>query len=289
VTELGRETGGLRAEGVMARRAGPAGAGQVPGARAGRPSERGGTPSQRGGTPSERARTPGERATTQGARATRATTQGARATRATTPGGRDGTPSGRRPGANRTREAILTAARETFAEHGYGGTTIRGIATAAGVDPALVHHFYGSKDELFATVLQLPEEVTAHVRLLLEGGLDGAGERLTRFYLGLWEAPETQPALLTTVRSAVAHEGAARLLRDVISARLLGRIGHLLPDHAELRVSLAMSHLGGLAIGRYVFRVPPVDRLDIDELVSWVAPTIQRYLAGPPPGLRASD
>jgi AcrR family transcriptional regulator len=194
------------------------------------------------------------------------------------------TAGGRRPGANRTREAILAAARETFAEHGYAGTTIRGIATAAGVDPALVHHFYGSKDELFATVLQLPEELAAHVGSLLESGLDGVGDRLARYYLGLWEAPETRPALLATVRSAVTHEGAGRLLRNVISARLLGRVAHVLPDHAELRMSLAMSHLTGLAVGRYVFRVPPLDRLDLDEVVAWVAPTIQGYLTGPPPG-----
>jgi AcrR family transcriptional regulator len=197
--------------------------------------------------------------------------------------GAAGRAGGRRPGTNRTREAILVAAREAFAEQGYAATTIRGIAAAAGVDPALVHHFYGSKDELFATVLQLPEEVATRVHQLLGEGLADAGERLTRFYLGLWEEPETRPALLTTVRSAVTHESAARLLRDVISARLLGRVGHLLPDHAELRMSLAMSHLTGLAIGRYVLGVGPVSGLALDELVAWVAPTVQRYLTGPAP------
>ena len=190
---------------------------------------------------------------------------------------------GRRPGATTTKDAILDAARELFSARGYEGTTIRGIATNAGVDPALVHHFFGSKDDLFLTVLEVPETVMADIPRLIAGDLAHAGEQLARFYLGLYESPDTRAAMLTAIRSAIAQEQAARILRESISARLFVAVRHVLPDRAELRMSLAMAHLTGLAIGRYVFRVPPVADMSVDELVSWVGPTLQRYLTGPPP------
>lgn len=190
---------------------------------------------------------------------------------------------GRRPGATTTREAILAAARELFGSRGYEGTTIRGIATEAGVDPALVHHFFGSKDDLFLTVLEVPETVLARVSAALQGDPDGAGERLARLYLGLYETPATRGAMLTALRSAVAHEQAARVLRERITARLYTGVRDLLPDQPELRMALAMAHLTGLAIGRHVLAVPPVAGMDLEELVRWVAPALQRYLAGPPP------
>ena len=191
---------------------------------------------------------------------------------------------GRRPGTTTTRDAILTAARELFASRGYEGTTIRGIATDAGVDPALVHHFFGSKDDLFLAVLEVPETVMAGIPPLITGDPENAGEHLTRFYLRLYESPDTRAAMLTAIRSAVAQEQAARVLREVITARLFAAVREVLPDRAELRMSLAMSHLTGLAIGRYVLGVPPVSELPIDDIVTWVGPTIQRYLTGPPPG-----
>jgi hypothetical protein len=89
--------------------------------------------------------------------------------------------------------------------------------------------------------------------------------------------------MLTAIRSAVVHEQAARVLRGSITARLFAAVGEVLPDLPELRMSLAMSHLTGLAIGRYVLAVPPVSQLPVDELVAWVGPTIQGYLTGPPP------
>jgi AcrR family transcriptional regulator len=190
---------------------------------------------------------------------------------------------GRRPGATTTRDGILEAARELFGTRGYDGTTIRAIATAAGVDPALVHHFFGSKDELFLAVLEVPETVMSQVPAALQGDLDSAGERLARLYLGLYEAPATRGAMLTAIRSAVAHEEAARVLRETITARLYAAVRDLLPDHPELRMNLAMSHLTGLAIGRHVLAVPPLAGLDLDELVAWVGPTLQRYLTGPAP------
>jgi AcrR family transcriptional regulator len=190
---------------------------------------------------------------------------------------------GRRPGATTTREGILDAARELFATRGYDATTIRGIATSAGVDPALVHHFFGSKDELFLTVLQVPETVMSQVPAVLGGDLEQAGERLARFFLGLFESPDTRAAILTTLRSAVTQEEAARIMRESIAARLLAGVRDVLPDRPELRMTLAMAHLNGLAIGRYVLAVPPLAGMPLDDVVAWVAPAIQRYLTGPPP------
>ena len=190
---------------------------------------------------------------------------------------------GRRPGTTTTKDAILDAARELFASRGYDGTTIRGIATAAGVDPALVHHFFGSKDDLFLTVLEVPGTVMERVPRLITEDLGQAGEHLARFYLSLYESPDTRAAMLTAIRSAIAQEQAARVLRESITARLFVAVGGILPDLPDLRMSLAMSHLTGLAIGRYVFAVPPVADMPIDELVAWVGPTIQRYLTGPRP------
>jgi AcrR family transcriptional regulator len=190
---------------------------------------------------------------------------------------------GRRPGATTTREEILEAARHLFATRGYDATTIRGIATSAGVDPALVHHFFGSKDELFLTVLQVPETVLSQVPALLGSHLETAGERLVRFFLGLFESPDTRAAILTTLRSAVTQESAARILRETITAHLFAGIRDLLPDRPEVRMTLAMSHLNGLAVGRYVLAVPPLADMDLDDVVAWVAPAVQRYLTGPAP------
>lgn len=195
----------------------------------------------------------------------------------------DARAGGRRPGTSTTKDAILGAAQDLFAVRGYEGTTIRGIATAAGVDPALVHHFFGSKDDLFLTVLEVPETVMAGIPPLISGDPGSAGEHLARFYLGLYEASGTRAAMLTAIRSAVAQEEAARVLRESITARLFAAVRDVLPDRAELRMSLAMSHLTGLAFGRYMLGVPPIAEMTIDELVAWVGPVIQQYLTGPPP------
>jgi len=193
---------------------------------------------------------------------------------------RDAGPGGRRRGPTRTREQILDAAREQFAALGYGGATIRGIAGRAGVDPALIHHFFGSKDDLFAAALPLPAELISAVPALLAEGLDGAGVRLVRHYLGLWEDATTRRAMLAMVRSSVGHEEAGHLLREFIAARLLPRTAALLPAPAELRMTLAMSSLSGLALGRYVLEVPALRDADLEVLVASVGPSVQRYLTG---------
>ena len=188
---------------------------------------------------------------------------------------------GRRPGDSGSREAILAAARSSFAEHGYEGTTIRGLARAAGVDPALVMHFFGSKDGLFAAAMELPVDPGLVLPQLLEGPLEGLGERLLRFFLQIWEAPETRAPVQAVLRSAVTQERAADLLRGFISREVIGRLaaGIDRPD-AQLRATLVGSQLVGLALARYVIQVEPLASADVEAVVAAVAPNLQRYLAG---------
>jgi AcrR family transcriptional regulator len=189
--------------------------------------------------------------------------------------------SGRRPGDSGTRRAILLAARARFAEVGYDRATIRAIALQAGVDPALVMHFFGSKQQLFLAAIESTINPAEVVPALLEAGLDGIGERFARFYLGIWESPETRDGVAGIVRSALTHEDAAALLRDFLGSEVLGRLAASLPgDDAALRVALAGSHMVGLAMARYVVKVEPLASADVETVVAAVGPTIQRYLTG---------
>jgi AcrR family transcriptional regulator len=191
--------------------------------------------------------------------------------------------TGRRPGNQDTRQAILAAARRAFAEKGFDGASIRYIATSAGVDPALVHHYFGSKDQLFVAAIEAPVDPGQLLPTLLAGGLDGIGERLVRTFLGIWDSPAgaTGAALL---RSAVRHETAARLLREFVITQVMRRVGpHLSLDPAEarLRVSLVGSQLVGLAMVRYIVRIEPLASAPPDVIVAAIGPTLQRYITAP--------
>ena len=153
--------------------------------------------------------------------------------------------TGRRPGAGGTREKILAAARSHFSEVGYEGGTVRGIAAAAGVDPALVLHYFGSKEGVFRAAMDFPIDPAEFIPVLLAPGLDGLGERLTRFFLDTWDSPAGQP-LLGLIRSVVGSESAAGLMREFISREVLGRLAKALEvDQPKLRASLAASSLIG--------------------------------------------
>lgn len=188
-------------------------------------------------------------------------------------------PGGRRPGDSGTRDAILDAARGGFARAGYDATTIRGVAREAGVDPALVHHFFGSKEAMFAAAMALPLDPAVVVPQLLAGGTDGLGERVVRLFLGLWDAPATRTPLLGLLRSAMANEQAATMLREFLTSALLGRVAAALdlPD-ATLRANLVGTQMVGLAVLRYAVKVEPLASADHDTLAAAIGPTIQRYL-----------
>ncbi|ELP67900.1 TetR family transcriptional regulator [Streptomyces turgidiscabies] len=178
------------------------------------------------------------------------------------------------------RDRILAAAREEFAERGYEKTSVRGIAKAAEVDSALVHHYFGTKEQVFEAsvegavgpLLNAPGAIT-------EGPLDSVGERLARFFFGVWENPATRKALLAIVRSAVNNEVAAGAFRRLISAQLLRRVAAQLelPD-AELRAELAAAQLVGIAMLRYVIKVEPLASADPEQIIGMVAPVIQTHL-----------
>ena len=191
--------------------------------------------------------------------------------------------TGRRPGDARTRELILDAARESFGASGYDGTTIRGVADRAGVDPALVHYFFGTKDRLFAAVMDIPVSPTEVVDSLLADGVDGLGERLARRFLALWDDPVTGPPLVGLIRGAASHERSAEQTRG-FAGQILGRIAGAIgrPD-AELRASLCGAQLIGTALERYVLRVEPIASADPATIAAWLGPTLQRYLTGSSP------
>ncbi|MFI6158782.1 TetR/AcrR family transcriptional regulator [Micromonospora sp. PTRAS2] len=190
--------------------------------------------------------------------------------------------TGRRPGNPGTREAILDAARAAFAERGFDAASIRSIAAAAGVDPALVHHYFGGKDQLFLAAMGAPLDPGELLPRVLAGDADGVGERLVRTFLGVWDSP-AGTAAVALLRSAVSNEWTARLLREFLVTQVLRRVLHHLdvdPAELPLRGSLVASQLVGLALMRHVVRLEPVASAPPETLVAAVGPTVQRYLRG---------
>ena len=194
-----------------------------------------------------------------------------------------GPPRGRRPGSPDTRAAILAAARARFADRGFGGTTIRAVASDAGVDAALVHHYFGTKDDLFLAAMQLPVDPRQLLAPVLAAGVDGAAERFLGVFLSVWDDPDLQPALLAVARG-VMEPGGGKLLSEgflpVVVRPLADALG---VDRADHRMPLVASQMVGLILVRYVLRIEPLASLPAEQVVATYAPTIQRYLAEPLP------
>jgi AcrR family transcriptional regulator len=189
--------------------------------------------------------------------------------------------SGRRPGPSTTREAITRAARAQFSELGYDRTTIRGVAREAGVDPALVLRFYGSKDALFREVMALPPAAAEALERIADGPRETVGHRLAELIVGLLENPQTRAIVLGRIRSAVSHPEAAALVRETVT-RDVGRLtSALTDDQPDVRAVLAGTHVVGLAVARYVVLVEPLASMPAADVVEYAAPTFQRYLVGP--------
>jgi AcrR family transcriptional regulator len=198
--------------------------------------------------------------------------------RATTTQGR----SGRRPGATTTRAQILGAARELFAEAGYDRVSLRVIADRAGVNVALISHFFRSKMNLFLESVELPVEPSRVLALFADGDRDAIGERVARFLITAMDQPDVRQTLLGMLRTATSEPRAAELMREVVVRRLWAPLGEALdePD-AELRVSLVATQVVGLLMVRAVLGAEPLRSLDHDLLVAAISPTLQRYLTEP--------
>jgi AcrR family transcriptional regulator len=191
---------------------------------------------------------------------------------------------GRRPGAPDTRAEILTSARTLFAARGFGSTSVRAVAADAGVDPSLVHHYFGTKDDLFVAALEIPVDPRELLATVVEQGQDGAAERMLRIFLGVWDDPEHRLPLIGLFRSLLEPAG-ERLLREGFLPVVLIPVGERLGvDHPEVRMPVVASQVLGLILVRYVVALEPVASMSADQVVATYAPVLQRYLFGPLPG-----
>lgn len=196
-------------------------------------------------------------------------------------------PRGRRPGGTDTRAAIVDVARAEFAEQGYDSTSLRGIARRAGVDPALLHHYFTGKPGLFAEVMHLPADPSVLVDAIVATPREEVGEVLVRTFLGVWDSPEGRLRFQALMRSAVSHEDAARMLRQFLVREIFGRVtAAFTPPGAtgalgtpELRAGLAAGQMVGMAMMRYVLELPAVAEASEDDLAVLLAPVLQGYVA----------
>jgi AcrR family transcriptional regulator len=191
---------------------------------------------------------------------------------------------GRRPGPSDTRGEILRAAAAAFTDYGYEATTLRGVAADAGVDPALIRRFFRDKERLFTEVVASVVRPDQALEAALQGPRGRLGERLARYFLGQLGDVRQPGLLLGLIRSAVTSEHAATLMRRFVGREILGRIATELDlQQADLRAALVGSQLVGLAVTRYAVQLDALVATDADDLVAWVAPTLQRYLTGAGP------
>ncbi|MDX1887728.1 TetR family transcriptional regulator [Mycolicibacterium sp. 120270] len=170
-----------------------------------------------------------------------------------------------------TKAVILAAAKERFARSGFERATIRAIAADADIDPSMVMRYFGNKDQLFAAAadfdLQIPD--------LTDVDRDRVGARVVDYFMERWERDE---ALVVLLRSSTSNEAAAQRMREIFAGQLLPVIAAINPDRPQLRASLVATQMLGLAVCRYVLRLPPVVEMSHDEIVEWLGPTVQRYL-----------
>jgi AcrR family transcriptional regulator len=187
---------------------------------------------------------------------------------------------GRRPGPSSTREDILAAARQLFAQRGYQATTMRGIAAEAGVNAALVHHYYGSKEQLLIAAMNLPLNPADVIRELRDAGpREQLGERLVRFFVRTWRDPQTGQPLQALLRAAASSDAGAATMRQFVENVMLARLTTLL-GVPQLRLAGGFAQLIGFALVGIIIEIEPLASATEDELVALFAPTIQRYIDG---------
>lgn len=187
--------------------------------------------------------------------------------------------AGRRPGPNETREEILAAARRLFGERGFDGTTIRAVAAAAGVNQALVHHFFGTKEQVFIAAVDFPVDPAAILPVLLDGPRDELGQRMARFLLSVWREPATRAPVLALLRSSTGNPQAAAMLRDLLGSVLFSRFAEA-TGASRMRIAAAAGQMVGLLLLRYVIEVEPLASAAEEDVVAIMAPVIQGCVDG---------
>lgn len=194
---------------------------------------------------------------------------------------------GRRPGPTGTRDQLLESARRLFGDRGYDAATVREIAADAGVDPAMINHHFGTKEQLFMATIDFPVDPRDYTSTVLAGPADQVAERLLGTLLAVWDSP-AGTAAVAILRTAMQHEWSVKLLRQFLLTRAIRPvISALEPDQeqAEWRGSLVASQLVGLVLSRYILKFEPLATAPREVVVAAVAPTIQRYLTGDVPTL----
>ena len=189
---------------------------------------------------------------------------------------------GRRPAGEDTRGTILAAARAEFAERGLGGASVRSVARRAGVDPALVRHYFRDKGELFAAGM-IPRGIDPAVVAagLTAAGVEDLGARLLTAVLGIWDA-DGGVAFRVIFSATSAGELEAGALMGYIGREVFGQVARIIPPpDQQLRVSLVVSQVAGLLVARHVLRLEPLASLPVERVVDLVGPVLQRYLTGP--------
>lgn len=190
--------------------------------------------------------------------------------------------TGRPPGGTRNREAILAAAAHQFSKLGYDRTSMRAVATEAGVDQALIAHYFGSKHQLFIAAVEFPLDPEKILPEVLAGDRASIGERLARVVLTLLEDPLARRRLTGLVRASSSEPKAAHMLREFLMREVIGPVAKALEsDEPELRVSLVGSQIIGLMMARYIVELEPLASLPAERVVEMVGPTLQRYLVRP--------
>ncbi|TQR83319.1 TetR/AcrR family transcriptional regulator [Mycobacterium hodleri] len=193
---------------------------------------------------------------------------------------------GRPSGTSDTRDRILTNARELFARNGIGKTSIRSIAAAAGVDSALVHHYFGTKEQLFAAAVHIPIDPMLVIGPMREAPIDELGLTLPSLLLPLWDS-EMGAAFLATLRSLLAGDGVGLIrsfLQDVIAVEIGSRVDEP-PGSGRIRVQFVASQLVGVVMARYILELEPFASLPVEQIAQTIAPNLQHYLTGELPGL----
>ncbi|GAB4069772.1 TetR family transcriptional regulator [Angustibacter speluncae] len=178
-----------------------------------------------------------------------------------------------------TRAGILAAAREEFSANGFDGASVRAVARAAEVDPALVRHYFGSKESLFAASLELPVDPTSVLARVLQGDPDEAGERLVHAFCELWDPPAHRERLVAVLRTLVGGGQVAAPVPAFIAGHVVRPLAAAAGSSDPARAAaLVLSQVAGMALLRYVVELEPVASAEVDVLAGWYGPTLQRYL-----------